>query len=357
MAIQAFGTNDNQTVKIWSQALEREVLPATLFGKFMGKTSDYAVQVKDELTKSAGDRVRMQLSMLIDGDGVSGNTTMEGNEENFTFYTDDVNIDQLRNAVRHYTRIDQQRVTFSLREESKVQLRDWWADRLDRAFINQLTGNTVETDTKKTGLNAAIAPDSGHVIYGGNATSVGTLNAGDEFTLALLDEAITSIKMMREDGVGPLIRPMKGGYYGCIVSPRQVEDLRSDAASQGTGGWLDIQRAAMEGGQVQNNPIFTGALGMYNRVVLYEDSRIPKGNNSGSYKDNTRVAVLFGAQACWAAFGREGGRPNRFLWNEESFDYQNQHGVSASLIFGLKKARFNSKDFGTLAIATYTTNA
>ncbi len=353
MAIHGFGTNDAQTVKLWEKKLEHEVLPATLFGKFLGSTSDHAIQVKDDLTKSAGDRVRMQLSMLISGDGVSGNTSMEGNEENFTFYTDDLVIDQLRNAVRHFTRIDQQRVTFSLREESKVQLREWWADRLDRSWINQMTGNAVETDTKKTGMNAVTAPSSNHIIYGGNATSVATLNAGDEFTLDLIDEALTKIKMLNEDSVGPTIRPMKGGYYGCVLSPRQVEDLRTNT---NTGQWFDIQRAAMEGGNVKDNPIFTGSLGVYNRVVFYEDSRIPKGNNAGAYFDNSRVAFLFGAQSCWLSFGRDGGRPNRFVWNEESFDYGNQHGVSAALIYGLKKSIFNSNDFAVIALPTYTTN-
>lgn len=40
-------------------------------------------------------------------------------------------------------------------------------------------------------------------------------------------------------------------------------------------------------------------------------------------------------------------------WFEELFDYGNQLGVSAGAIFGLKKTRFNSKDFGTIVVPTY----
>ena len=40
-------------------------------------------------------------------------------------------------------------------------------------------------------------------------------------------------------------------------------------------------------------------------------------------------------------------------WVEELFDYGNQLGVSAGLIFGMKKVRFNAQDFGTILIPTY----
>ena len=40
-------------------------------------------------------------------------------------------------------------------------------------------------------------------------------------------------------------------------------------------------------------------------------------------------------------------------WVEELFDYQNQLGVSAGMIAGLKKTQFNSEDFGTITVSTY----
>jgi N4-gp56 family major capsid protein len=329
----------------------------TLVGKFMGTGPDAVVQVKDDLTKGPGDRIRTTLSMLLSGDGVSGNTSLEGNEEALTYHTDDVNIDQLRNAVRNYVRIDSQRVAHDVREDAKVRLRDWWADVLDRSFINQLTGNTAETDNKKTGLNDAIDPDSDHIVWPGAATAVSDLVTATthSFHLGLIDEALTKIKMFNEDSSIPQIRPMKGGYFGCIISPHQAEDLALGINTQTAGpDWQEIMQWSMQGGRVDDNPLINGSLGVYKNVVFYEDSRVPKGHNSGTYDDNTRVATLFGAQALCAAFGREGGRPDRFLWNEESFDYGNQQGVSASLIFGMKKVRFNSDDFGVITIPTYS---
>ena len=60
-----------------------------------------------------------------------------------------------------------------------------------------------------------------------------------------------------------------------------------------------------------------------------------------------------GAQSGWCAYGREGGKAERYLWNEETFDFGNEHGVAVSLIFGMKKAIFNSKDLASIVVSTW----
>jgi hypothetical protein len=65
-----------------------------------------------------------------------------------------------------------------------------------------------------------------------------------------------------------------------------------------------------------------------------------------------RRAVFCGAQAAMLAY-RPRQRPERFTWVEELFDYENELGVSAGVIFGLKKAVFNSDDYATIVMATY----
>ena len=51
-------------------------------------------------------------------------------------------------------------------------------------------------------------------------------------------------------------------------------------------------------------------------------------------------------------FGRDTSI-NKFTWVEELFDYENQLGVSAGLIWGLKKTTFNSADFATIVLSSY----
>jgi hypothetical protein len=43
----------------------------------------------------------------------------------------------------------------------------------------------------------------------------------------------------------------------------------------------------------------------------------------------------------------------RYSWSEEMADHGNLGKVAAGVIIGFKKTRFNSKDFGVLAIDTY----
>ena len=130
----------------------------------------------------------------------------------------------------------------------------------------------------------------------------------------------------------------------------QVTDLRITTSS---GQWLDIQKAAMAGATSSKSPIFTGALGEYNGVVLHKANRVTTGVNgaSGAQITTVRRAVLCGAQAAVFAYGGDGGQ--EMTWVEEEFDYENQLGVASAMISGLKKTVFNSADFGTVVVSTY----
>lgn len=350
MATTAYTVNSSETVKLWRKKLAREALKATWFGKFIGDSSDDLVQVFDETKKSAGDRITVILRMQLTGDGVLGDGTLEGNEEALTTYTDNLFIDQLRHAVRSAGKASDQRISFSVREEAMMGLKDWWAGRLDTAFFNQICGNTAQTDTRYTGNNATIAPDSAHVYRPNSRANDQSLTTGDEMTLPLIDVLVGMAKLMT-----PVIRPLKVNgedKYVMFLHTNQVTQLRTNTS---TGQWLDIQKAAITGDGSKGNPIMTGALGEYNGVVLHESTRVTLGVNSstGAAVSNTRRAVLCGAQAATVAFG-QGQSFEEFDWNEELFDYGNQLGVESGCIFGIKKLRFNSADFGTIVLGTYT---
>lgn len=349
MAATSYGVNHPSAVKHWSHEVFKEALKKTYAAKFMGTSSDSLLQVRNEM-KTEGDRVTVHLRMQLAGAGISGDGTLEGNEEQLTVYTDNVFIDQLRHAVRSGGRMSEQRVPFEVRDEAKDGLADWWADRLDASFFNQIAGNTTEADVRYTGLQAAIAPDANHAIVGGGVGSTTSTtaslsdSAGLRFTVGAIDRAVERAKTL-----SPAIRPiMVGGkeFYVCFIHPYQETDLRRGAASVSDMSWADIQRAAMEGGKISDNPIFTGALGVYNNTILHSSTRVPSG------LANTRRAIFCGAQAAAVAFGKGAG-PNTMTWVEELFDFENQLGVACGMIHGLKKMRFNSADFSTITITTY----
>ena len=363
MATTAYPVNHPLAVKLWSKRLLREALKETFVSRFMGTSKDSLVYVKDELNKSAGDRVRIGLRMQLTGAGVIGDGTLEGNEESLTTYTDDLLIDQLRHAVRSGGEMSEQRVPFSVREEAMDGLRDWWADRIDDSFINQIAGNVSVSQTY-AGLNLPTAPTgtastNGRIIYGsGTTSSTASLTAtstasasarGLLLTPLAIDHAVNLAKI-----ASPLVRPLRVNgqlKYVMFIHPNQTRMLRTNNAANSVT-WFDIQRARVEGGD-KDNPIFNGALGEYNGVILHESTRIPAPTASGN--NNFYRAVLCGAQAACFATGRR-DKGTQIKWVEELFDYENQLGVSASMIWGVKKAVYNSIDFSTIVVQTYAPN-
>jgi len=350
MAKTSYPVGHALAVAHWSKDLMKESLKRTYALKFMSTGATNICQIKTETGKSAGDNITFGLRMQLNGDGILGDGTLEGNEEALITYSDKIYINQLRHAVRSEGKMSEQRVPFSVREESRDGLADWWADRIDTAFFNQLCGNTQVTDTRKTGNQAAIAPSSTHVIYAnGKATEakVGSASASCVITLALIDKAVAKAETLDVPMNPIMINGEK--HYVYFMHPYDVYQLRTNT---NTGQWLDIQKAAMNGGKVSGNPIFTGALGVYNNVILHSSTRIPTPVTAAS-NGEVRRGVFCGAQAAAVAFGRESSKKNFYSWKEELFDYDNQLGVAAGSIFGLKKCVFNSKDFATITISTW----
>lgn len=356
MATTPYGVNAPEAVKLWRSQLAREALKATWIQKFIGDSSDDILQVFDNTKKSAGDRVTVTLRAQLVGDGVLGDGTMESNEEALVTYTDNLLIDQLRNAVRSGGKMSEQRIPWSIRDESMMGLKDWWAGRLDTAFFNQVCGNTAETRLNFTGQNATLAPDSTHIYRPNSRATDQALTTGDEMTLGIIDNLVAAAKL---GGVGAtngiVVRPVKIDGEDCyvmVLHTNQVTQLRTNTS---TGQWLDIQKAAMTGDGSKGNPIMSGALGKYNGVILHESTRITNGVHStaGTAVLTARRAVLLGAQAAAIGFG-QGQSFENFDWNEELFDYGNQLGVEAGCIVGMKKLRFNSADFSVIVGATFT---
>lgn len=327
--------------------------------KFMGESSNNMIQVFDETSKGPGDRIRVPLRMQLSGRGVGETETLEGSEEELTTYNDDVVINDLAHAVRVKTRIDAQRVPFSVREEARLGIQDWYSARIDDWVANQIGGYSDQTDVLYSGNQLALAP-----LGNGTATTgkrwiygdgdVGTLteasiSASQTFALTTIDRAVNIAKT-----TSPLIRPVKVGsqsYYLLFLHPDSVRNLRT---ASNTGAWLDIQKAAMQGGEIEDNPIFTGALGVYNGVVLHEWTRLPGGADKPvTANTNIRRNVFAGAQAAAFAWGK--GYSSEPKYVEDYFDYERQFGVSVQTIAGCKKLRFNSVDFGTIVISSYAT--
>jgi N4-gp56 family major capsid protein len=345
MADTTFATGDNLTRKIWGKAAFYDSVKATLFGKLMGKGDTSIVQVKTELNKEAGDRVRFRLRALPTGAGKTGDETLEGYEEGLVYYNFDLSIDTMRHAHKVSLLMNQQRVDWDLRSDAKDAQSEWWEERFDSYFIRSLSG-----DTTLPGVWAGTAPTTNRIIYGGDATAKNNVDSADKMSLTLIDRLVEKAKL-----ASPTMRKAKFGgksAFVLVLHPYQVYDLRTNTSA---GQWLDIQKAAMQGGKVEDNPIFTEALGVYNGVILVESTRVMTFSDYGAGGNvNAARALFLGAQAACVSFGK-GYDYDGFKWVERKWDFEAKYAVSATCLWGMKKTVFNSEDFGVIAVDTAAT--
>ena len=363
MAATSFAVGDALAVKLWSKGLSAEALKYTDISAMIGENAGAIIHRKTEMEKSKGDQVTFGLCMQLSGDGFTENELAEGNGESLSIYSDALLINELGHnvGIKSENTIDDQRVPFTMREEARDGLADWFSKRFSVSFFNQVCGYTPQTNTKFTGLQAVTAPSSGRQLWQGSVSNDESLGSANTFTLGLIDKAkemaITASPMVRPINVSSTgsdvgdYDDVQMGKYAMYLHPYQVTALRS---STSTGQWLDIEKAAMQGGQITKNPIYTGALGEFNGVVLRSSFDITNGVNSSTGAAITTVkrAVLLGAQAAVCGYGMKNS-PAKYRWNEELFDHKRRLEVSAWTIWGIKKARFNSVDYGTIVVSTY----
>lgn len=317
MATTSYGVGDSLAAKRWARQLNTEALLATEIAPLIGKTADSIIQRKDEAKKEKGDQITVGLRMQLTGDGVSEGQTLEGNEESLTTYSDALLLQELSHAVRvkGENTIDNQRILFDTRVEAKAGLKDWYAKRYSLAFFLQVCGYTgaafthfgMNVDPTKNVYNMGntiTAPSTNRKLF--VAQGSGETNSHDEdiesddtFDLRWIDYAKELATTTQ-----PPLRPVTiegAPHFVCYLHPYQITDLRTNTD---TGQWQDITKAAYMG-MGDKFPIFKGALGVYNGVILRQSNDIPPGVNSSTSASisTVRRAVLLGAQSAMIGFG------------------------------------------------------
>lgn len=367
------GTDNPLAAKTWSKKVTAEALRESFFGKFIGrdaksgrlkeKDAGSLITLVDETSKQKGDSVTCALRAQLQGEGVSGQDTLEGNEEALTFRNDTIKIDEKAHAVRANDRITKQRTITDQRKEGKDGLRDWWAETWDRTLITHLAGDTLYSGERFSGNNTVTAPTHLLKANGGtNATEAAV--GGDNTATPTLARFLGMANYARSVNIRP-VKTDKGNYYVVFLHDETMNQLR---AATGNGTFQDIYKANLSGGDIKNNPIFSGASFVYENMIFYQTDRMPRGINVAEtdYVALTRRAVLCGAQSALLAFGMDNDQ-NRMTYKEESHDYGREIGIAMSSIYGLKKARYTAvdanqandsstaKDFATVVGCFYST--
>lgn len=309
----------------WAEDTWLSGIQRAFFDKFTGNSPENVIQIREELSKDDGDTINIPLLMPLTGAGVEGDEWLEGNEEAMIYRDFKVQINQLRHAVRLKGKMEEKRVSLDLRKDAKIALSNWLADTIDKRIFRELS-----TD-----------PTPDRIVYGGSATSEGSIGASDIFSTALIGRAKrialadenTMVKPIMIDGIET---------YIMILDQWQARDLKTDER------WIEAQQYANVRGN--DNPIFSGALGVYDGVVLHQCNRILR-TETGSGGTKVGHALFLGRQAAVFAVGSPP------TWEEDDFDYRNKVGFSFGRIFGIKKTQFkydgtNLTDFGCINVLT-----
>lgn len=379
MANTNFASLTSEQLTAWSRDFWRVARNMSFVNQFAGTGSNAMVQRVTELTKSdKGARAVITLLADMTGDGITGDYTLEGNEEALRAYDITIQLDQLRFANRLAGRLADQKSVVNFRETSRDALAYAMADRMDQLAFLTLSGIAY---THKT--NGALRPTSGtaghelvdlefasdvsaptasrHLRISGN-----DLLAGDTTAIAGTDvfkyRHIVDLKAYAKDNY---IRGIRGAgndeVFHLFVTPQQMADLKLDSDFL-----ANVRNAGVRG---SSNQLFAGSSSlMVDGVMVHEFRHVfsTEGATTGTsaeagdpgYKwgadaDVVGARALFcGAQALAMA---DIGMPEVV---EDTFDYGNQAGISIGKIFGLRKPKYNSdysgsvQDFGVIALDT-----
>lgn len=322
MATGASADYADQTAEIWAKDLYSEAENLTFWHNMEGpEGSSMPIVRKDELEggKGAGDTIRIDIALALTGAGKKGDgsgSILEGNEERLKFRQSNLVLDQFQHAVR-WTDLAEALITHNMRQTALNQLKKWLAGKLDSRTWDELTNN----DTSGLGITNTTIPDK-NKWAAGTATSRDTVadtNAGGRLTL----DSITELKAYAQ--VDLKIEPIRtedgNEYFMLVTHPYSIMSLKRDDTK-----WAQAQREAQTRGA--DNPLFTGAAGMWDGVILYSSNKCPRSNNTAPI--SVSDGVFCGAQAMSRGYGFY---PK---WTEELFSYGQEAGIATRVLLGEK---------------------
>ena len=321
MAVTRFADVQNQVPEIWAKDLYAQAEHMTFWHRFEGPPgSSMPVIRRDELEHDPGDVIKLDIVLALTGAGQTGDTMLlEGNEEKLVLRQASVTVESLQHAVRWGKKASVLNV-HNLRQTSLGQLQKWLAGKLDDAIFNEISGGPGAS-IPETDLPVSMK------WFAGSATSVGTVadtDAGGRLKLGDISDIKAWAKTNNK--IEP-IRVSDGmEVYGLVLHEYAALALKKDAQ------WQQAQREAHLRGA--ENPLFTGALGMWDNVVLYTSPRVRTAND-GAGSITVARNIFFGAQAVAKAYAYY---PD---WTEQEFSYGQESGVATYTIVGHKLIVFD----------------
>lgn len=264
---------------MWSKKVYEQAKAKMYWERFSGpEGSGMPIIQKNELLTKPGETINIsQLENLSDS-GVSGTTTLRGTEEQLTLAEINVTPVWYRHAVASEGMARKQ-ITQDFRTKANAGLAYWMAKKQDASMW---------TTARSTG-SVGFESDTIAIIYGNSAASLNALDSAD--TLGVTEIAMAAA-VLRGNDVEPIKvegMPAGTGYYLLFINSFQAYSLKQDS------DWVDRHTGASLPGR--DNPLWTGALGEIDGVIIHETTQCTRADNSNSPVIKTARAIMVGQEA------------------------------------------------------------
>lgn len=363
-----FGVLTNEQKTIWSRDTWKQARNLSAVGQFLGEGPGAMIQHITELKKSEkGARAVITLLADLTGDGIAGDRTLEGNEEQMQTFDQVIRIDQLRHANRHEGKMADQKSVVEFRSNSKNVLAYWLADRIDQMAFLTMAGISY---AKKNNGAMRVGSDLPYLEFAADVTapSNGRRFRWDNTAKSLIAQgasnAVTATDTVSWEMFVALKAAAKDRYvrgvmkdgeetYHAFLTPTAMANLKLDPTYL-----LNLRHAQND----KNNSLFSGTTTKIDGICLHEFRHVPNTTGALSGAKYGSVGTVEGAQILFCGAQALGmadiGAPE---WNEKGFDYDNSQGVSCGKILGFLKPKFGSiyengnvEDFGVLSVYVAT---
>lgn len=347
-------TSEQKTA--WSLDFWRQARNLSFVNKFLGKDSNSMIQHITELKKTdKGARAVITLLADLEGDGVVGDRTLEGNEEVMKSYDQVIRIDQLRNANRNEGRMADQKSIVNFRENSRDKLAYWAADRMDQLAMLTLAGKSyayhptgttrIGSDLKNLEFAADVVAPSAKRVGRWDGTNKTIVIGGGSNTVVAADtpswEMFVQAKAyVKENYMRGVMGDGGEETFHALLSPMAMSKLKLDPVYRD-----NLRYATMGKGESGNQ--FSGNAIKIDGIVLHEFRHVPNtrlaasGSKFGGSGTIDGCQILFcGAQALGMA---DIGNPE---WVEKEFDFDNQPAIAIAKVLGFLKPQFPTQYSG-----------
>jgi hypothetical protein len=322
------------------EVAERDNIFGALFG---GK--DAPIYVVEGLEGKRKGYIKKGIQ-IFSQDPTSGSTGWDASEvdkeEDLTPGYEDLELEfNIKGFDLGFAAQDQYNLADFMKEHEVVAQR-WISDKIE--------GGT----TGFTGLTEQLLESPAEVFYGGDATGIGDIAAGDNLTVDMITDISTSLKVGVNviDNIGSFTKFRKANFLGYKQKFALIMNPLGYSVLKKSDDWLNIKQNAEKRGK--ENPLWDGmvgahVVGVYDNIVLMESDRMPY-DATGGNAPYTR-GVILGAQG--GLYGRGMTMSPHLGWNRD----RTKSYIYYKMIKGSKAVQFDSTTYNSAEVLVATASA